>query len=290
MRFTYIMNQYNAYLYSHDGQDYANDKWDYGLLKEIFDKHGVDQTRVTEIPKADKAFVVIPGPQTAGNEELLSNELNKLSRVVLFINGDENARFDVSKIRHNNIEIWIQYPHEKHDQYNKMPIGVPQHLKKNAPEYKEKEYDVYFGGQITHSRRKELALVMPILKNSLYGPTKGFSLGDKPKDYYAKLSSAKIAPCPSGAAVIDTFRFFESIELLTLPIADKLDPSMTETKFYKKMFGPEFPVESLDNWNNIQELLPDLLENYPSNMHKVVSWWIKYKRDLGSRIMEQLNA
>jgi len=284
------MNQYNAYLYSHDGQDYANDKWDYGLLKEIFDKHGVDQTRVTEIPKADKAFVVIPGPQTAGNEELLSNELNKLSRVVLFINGDENARFDVSKIRHNNIEIWIQYPHEKHDQYNKMPIGVPQHLKDKAPEYKEKEYDVYFGGQITHSRRKELALVMPILKNSLYGPTKGFSLGDKPKDYYAKLSSAKIAPCPSGAAVIDTFRFFESIELLTLPIADKLDPSMTETKFYKKMFGPEFPVESLDNWNNIQELLPDLLENYPSNMHKVVSWWIKYKRDLGSRIMEQLNA
>jgi len=280
----------NAYLYSHDGQDYANDKWDYGLLKEIFDKYEVDQTRVTEIPKADKAFVVIPGPQTAGNEELLSNELNKLSRVVLFINGDENARFDVSKIRHNNIEIWIQYPHEKHDQYNKMPIGVPQHLKDNVPEYKEKEYDVYFGGQITHSRRKELASVMPRLKNSLYGPTKGFSLGDKPKDYYAKLSSAKIAPCPSGAAVIDTFRFFESIELLTLPIADKLDPSMTETKFYKKMFGPEFPVESLDNWNNIQELLPDLLENYPSNMHKVVSWWIKYKRDLGSRIMEQLNA
>jgi len=284
------MNQYNAYLYSHDGQDYANDKWDYGLLKEIFDKHEVDQIRVTEIPKSDKAFVVIPGPQTAGNEELLSNELNKLSRVVLFINGDENARFDVSKIRHNNIEIWIQYPHEKHNQYNKMPIGVPQHLKDNVPEYKEKEYDVYFGGQITHSRRKELASVMPKLKNSLYGPTKGFSLGDKPKDYYAKLSSAKIAPCPSGAAVIDTFRFFESIELLTLPIADKLDPSMTETKFYKKMFGPEFPVESLDNWNNIQELLPDLLENYPSNMHKVVSWWIKYKRDLGIRIMEQLNA
>ena len=280
----------NAYLYSHDGQDYANDKWDYGLLKEIFDKHGVDQLRVTEIPKADKAFVVIPGPQTAGSEELLSNELNKLSRVVLFINGDENARFDVSKIRHSNIEIWIQYPHEKHDQYNKMPIGVPQHLSDNVPEYKEKEYDVYFGGQVTHSRRKELSLIMPKLKNSLYGPTKGFSLGDTPKDYYAKLASAKIAPCPSGAAVIDTFRFFEAIELLTLPIADKLDPSMTETKFYIKMFGLEFPVESVDNWNNIEKLLPELLENYPNNMHRVVSWWIKYKRDLGIKIMEQINA
>jgi len=290
MRCIYIMNQINAYLYSHDGQDYANDKWDYGLLKEIFDKHGVDQTRVTDIPKADKAFVVIPGPQTAGNEELLSNELSKLSRVVLFINGDETGRFDVNKIKHPNIEIWIQYHHEKHAEYNKMPIGVPQHFKNNAPEYKEREYDIYFGGQVTHSRRKELASVMPKLKNSLFGPTKGFSLGDKPKDYYAKLASAKIAPCPSGIAVIDTFRFFESMELLTLPIADKLDPSMTETKFYMKMFGPEFPVESVDNWNNIQELIPELLENYPNNMHRVVSWWIKYKRDLGIKIMGQVNA
>ena len=279
-----------AYLYSHDGQDYANDKWDYGLIKEIFDKYYVDQIRVTELPECDRAFVVIPGPQVAGNEDGLFEELKKISRVVLFINGDENARFDVSKIIHPNIEIWIQYPNEKHGKYNKMPIGVPQHLKDNAPEYKEKEYDVYFGGQITHARRKELAPVMPTLNNSLYGPTKGFSLGDKPKDYYAKLASAKIAPCPSGAAVIDTFRFYEAIELLTLPIADKLDPSMTETKFYMKMFGPEFPVESVDNWNNIQKLIPNLLENYPNNMHIVVSWWIKYKRDLGIKIMRQINA
>jgi hypothetical protein len=290
MRFIYIMNQIKAYLYSHDGQDYANDKWDYGLIKEIFDKHEVDQIRVTEIPKSDKAFVVIPGPQTAGNEEILSNELNKLSRVVLFINGDENARFDVSKIRHSNIEIWIQYPHEKHAEYNKMPIGVPQHLKKNLPPYTTKDYDVYFGGQITHQRRKELAGVMPKLKNSLYGPTNGFSQGDKPKDYYLKLASAKIAPCPSGAAVIDTFRFFESIELLTLPIADTIDPKGIQTDFYKKMFGIYLPFKDISNWNEIEKLVPRLLDHYPNNMHQVVCWWIKQKRDLGIKIMRQINA
>jgi hypothetical protein len=284
------MNQIKAYLYSHDGQDYANDKWDYGLIKEIFDKHEVDQIRVTEIPKSDKAFVVIPGPQTAGNEELLSNELNKLSRVVLFINGDENARFDVNKIKHSNIEIWIQYPHEKHGKYNKMPIGVPQHLKENLPSYKTKDYDVYFGGQITHQRRKELAGVMPKLKNSLYGPTNGFSQGDKPKDYYSKLASAKIAPCPSGAAVIDTFRFFESIELLTLPIADTIDPKGIQTDFYKKMFGVYVPFKEISNWNEIEKLVPRLLDHYPNNMHQVVCWWIKQKRDLGIKIMRQINA
>ena len=280
----------NAYLYSHDGQDYANDKWDYGLLKEIFDKHGVDQIRVTEIPNSDRAFVVIPGPQTAGNEELLSNELRKLSRVVLFVNGDENARFDVDKISHPNIEIWIQYPHRKHSEYNKMPIGVPQHLKENAPEYKEKEYDVYFGGQITHQRRVELSHVMPTLKNSLYGPTQGFSQGDKPKDYYAKLASAKIAPCPSGAAVIDTFRFFESIELLTLPVADTINPEGIQTDFYKNMFGVNVPFNYVSNWNELNKLVPKLLDQYPNNMHQVVCWWIKQKRDLGIKIMRQINA
>jgi hypothetical protein len=279
-----------AYLYSHDGKDYANDKWDYGLLKEIFDKYEVDQIKATEIPNGDKAFVVIPGPQTAGNEELLSNELNKLSRVVLFINGDENARFDVDKISHPNIEIWIQYPHKKHAAYNKMPIGVPQHLKENAPEYKEKEYDVYFGGQITHQRRVELSHVMPTLKNSLYGPTEGFSQGDKPKDYYAKLASAKIAPCPSGAAVIDTFRFFESIELLTLPIADTINPKGIQTDFYKNMFGVNVPFNYVSNWNELNKLVPKLLDQYPNNMHQVVCWWIKQKRDLGIKIMRQINA
>jgi len=290
MRFTYTMNQYNAYLYSHDGKDYANDKWDYGLIKEIFDKYEVNQIKVTSIPKGERAFVVIPGPQTAGNEELLCNELNKLSRVVLFINGDENARFDVDKISHPNIEIWIQYPHKKHAAYNKMPIGVPQHLSDNAPEYKEKEYDVYFGGQITHQRRVELSHVMPTLKNSLYGPTAGFSQGDKPKDYYAKLASAKIAPCPSGAAVIDTFRFFESIELLTLPVADTIDPKGIQTDFYKNMFGVNVPFNYVSNWNELNKLVPKLLDQYPNNMHQVVCWWIKQKRDLGINIMRQINA
>jgi hypothetical protein len=171
-----------------------------------------------------------------------------------------------------------------------MPIGVPQHLKDNSPEYKEKEYDVYFGGQITHQRRIELSHVMPTLKNSLYGPTAGFSQGDKPKDYYAKLASAKIAPCPSGAAVIDTFRFFESIELLTLPVADTINPKGIQTDFYKNMFGVNVPFNYVSNWNELNRLVPKLLDQYPNNMHQVVCWWIKQKRDLGIKIMRQINA
>jgi hypothetical protein len=38
------------------------------LLKEIFDKYEVEQIKVTSIPKSDRGFVVVPGPQNLGHE------------------------------------------------------------------------------------------------------------------------------------------------------------------------------------------------------------------------------
>jgi hypothetical protein len=283
------MNQSKCYLYSFNEEDCAADKWDYGLLKEVFDKYEVDQVKVTSIPKADRGFVVIPGPQNIGHEEDINTQIQNISRLVLFITGDEEGKFDISKISHSNAEIWIQYPHEQHKDYNKLPIGVPQHLKKFAPEYPSKDNDLYFGGQITHSRRKQLAKVMPTLPNAVFKPTAGFAQGDKPIDYYRILASSKIAPAPSGAVVIDSFRFFEAIEMLCLPIADSIDPKGNSLDFYNYIFGYDIPVEHVSNWSELRKLVPELLNQYPKNMHNVVAWWIKYKRDLGIKIMRQVS-
>ena len=137
------------------------------------------QIVVSSIPKDDRAFVVIPGQGNAGNEEQINKELANLNRAVLFITGDECALFNTNSIKHPNISIWVQYPHQKHEKYNRFFIGVPQHLKNNLPNYPIKEYDIYFGGQITHQRRQELAKVMPAMKNALYCPTEGFAQGDQ---------------------------------------------------------------------------------------------------------------
>jgi hypothetical protein len=284
------MNQSKCYLYSFNEQDCAADKWDYGLLKEIFDKYKIDQVKVTSIPKANRGFVVIPGPQNLGHEEDVNAQIQNLSRLVLFITGDEEGKFDISKINHPNAEIWIQYPHEKHKDYNKLPIGVPQHLKKFAPEYPSKDNNLYFGGQITHSRRQQLAKAIQNMPNALFKPTAGFAQGDKPIDYYRTLASAKIAPVPSGAIVIDSFRFYEAIEMLCLPIADRIDPNGNSLDFYNYLFGYNIPVTHVSNWSELHKLAPELLDQYPTNMHDVVSWWIKYKRDLGIKVMRQVNA
>jgi len=279
-----------AYLYSFNPKDCASDKWDYGLLKEIFDKYDVEQIKINSLPETDRAFVVIPGPQNLGHEEDVNKELQKIGRVVLFFTGDEEVRFDLSKISHPNIEIWLQTPHKQHQNYNKLPLGVPQHLKNYLPEYTPKKYDVYFGGQITHSRRKELANAIRTVPNALFKPTEGFAQGDHPKEYYRNLASAKIAPAPSGAIVIDSFRFYEAIEMLCFPIADALDPKGNFIKYYDFIYDDITPIKTVDNWFLLKDLIPKILDNYPNNMHEIVCWWIKYKRDLGIKIMRQVNA
>jgi hypothetical protein len=282
------MNQPKAYIYSIDPLDAADGKWDYALLKETFEKNNVDQLVVKEIPKAERGFVVIPGQGNAGKENKISNQLKNLDRAVLFITGDESAYFDVDKINHPNISIWVQYPHKKHEKYNKFFVGVPQHLKKNLPNYPIKEYDIYFGGQITHQRRQQLAEVMPTLPNALYKPTEGFAQGEKPGDYYRSMASAKVAPCPSGAQVIDTFRFFEAIEMLALPVGDRIDSKGEMTDYFNYVYPAGIPIEKVKNWNQLQEMIPSLINNYPNNMHQVVCWWIKYKRDFSIKVMRDL--
>jgi hypothetical protein len=282
------MSQSKAYIYSIDPLDAADGKWDYGLLKETFEKNNVEQVVVKKIPKADRGFVVIPGQGNAGKEDEISNQLKNLDRAVLFITGDECGLFDVDKIDHPNISIWVQYAHEKHKKYNKFFIGVPQHLQYNLPDYPIKEYDVYFGGQITHQRRQQLAEVMPNLPNALYKPTEGFAQGEQPKDYYKTLSKARVAPAPAGAQVIDTFRFFEAIEMLALPIGDKVDSKGNMIDYFNYVYPEGIPIKKIKDWKKLKKMLPSLIDDYPNNMHKVVCWWIKYKRDFSLKIMRDL--
>ena len=284
------MNQSKCYLYSFNKEDCAADKWDYGLLKEIFDKYNVEQIKVNALPIEDRAFVVIPGPQNIGHEKHIAKELQNISRLVLFITGDEEGVFDIDRIDHPNAEIWIQYPHKKHEKYNKFPIGVPQHLKNNLPNYKTKTYDVFFAGQITHQRREQLAGAIALVNNALYKPTDGFARGDKPIHYYDNLASSRIAACPAGAVVIDSFRLFEAIEMMSLPIADLIDSSGLEDDFYQRLFNEVVPFYKIKNWNDLPVIVSGLLEGYPNNMHTVVCWWIKYKRDFGIKLMRQINA
>lgn len=279
---------HKAYSISHGDHSFADEKWDFGFIKEAFDKNNISVKRVKTIPKTKRAFVVAPGFEWTGMEEKLNENLNKVDKVILFITADELGVFDLTKISHPDIKIWIQYPYKKHKQYYKMPVGSPSRIIDFIPEYPEKIYDAFFSGQITHPRREELAAIMPKIKNSLFNPTAGFTQGYGPEEYYKLLSQSKIVPCPAGAASIDSFRFFESIEMMAIPIGDTKSSKNESFDFWTFLFGEnDFP--KTDNWKVLERMIGEILSDYPANLHRLVSWWIKYKRDFAIQIMEQIN-
>jgi len=284
------MNQPKAYIFSLNPLDRANDKWDYSLLKEMFDNKKVKEISVSTLPDDDRAFVVITGGGNAGKEQDINKELSKINRVVLFITADECALFDVEKIKHRNISIWIQTPHDKHEKYNRFFLGPASHIKNNIPQYTEKKYDLSFSGQITHQRRQELARIMPRMKNSLYRPTEAFAQGDPPNEYFQNLAASKVVPCPSGAAVVDNFRFFEALEMLALPVGDLKDRSGQEKNYYEYVNKKTVPVPLTNDWHKLPDMMIEIMEDYPANMHKAVAWWIKYKRDFANQIMDHYYA
>jgi len=277
-----------AYSIAPKGKGFPDDKWDFGFLQEAFTRNNIEVIKVDKIPETDRAFVIVPGFEWAGMEEKLNRNLNKIRRVVLFITADELGIFGVERINHPNIEIWIQSPYPRHTVYNKMPLGAPNHKKNVVPDYPIKTTDIYFSGQVTHSRRQQLAEVLPKLSNAVYRFTEGFTQGETPIDYYKLLSAARFAPAPAGSATIDSFRFYEGLEMLSLPIADKVSSAGEAYGFWEILFK-DMPIEQIEDWNNLSELIPLLSENYPSNMHRAVSWWIKQKRDFAYKIMEQIN-
>ena len=278
-----------AYLYSPDKKNYPNHKGDFGLVKEAFNTKNIESIEVEELEETERAFVCIPGYDSIGHEKQINKELAKIKKVVLFVTSDECGMFNAKLIKHTDIKIWIQSPYKKHKSFFKMPIGAPTTLTSNLPEYPTKTSDMFFAGQITHQRRQELHNAIKYFNNIDYLPTGGFMQGDTQDVYYSRLSKAKIAPCPAGNVTIDSFRFYEALEMLCLPIGDIKDSAGRAFDFLDYTFDSIVPVPKTSNWNLLLDIFIKEIKDYPANMHKAVSWWIKYKRDFANLIVDQLN-
>ena len=277
-----------AYLLTPDGRNYPNHKADFGFLKQTFENKNIEMIEAESLPNEERAFVVIPGYDSLKHIRKISNELSHISRVVLFVTSDEGGVFEPWRIDHPNIEIWVQSPFKRHEAYHKYPIGCPSTMHSVVPEYTAKEHDVFFSGQVTHQRRQELARVMPTINNALFNPTAGFMQGYEPKDYYQYLAKSRVVPAPAGNITIDSFRFYEAIEMLCIPIGDSKNSVGEDFNFYHYVFGDSVPFETTNSWKNLQGIADRALSNYPEKLHEIVSWWIKYKRDFANKIMEQV--
>ena len=285
------MSDVTAYLLAVDGKSFPDHKWDFGFVREAFDRNKIKYVEATTLPECDRAFVVIAGFENRAMYHEINIELAKIKRVVLFVTADERGAFSPRQLSHPNISVWVQSPYpDRHKKFNKMPIGCPSHMKDNLPEYTTKKNDAFFSGQVTHSRRKELADVMPSIPNALFNPTPGFTQGYQPTEYYQHLLESKVVPAPAGTATVDSFRFYEALEMLALPVGDLKNSLNTQHNFWDFVFQQPTPfIPKTADWHELPGIVEKGVSDYPANMHRAVSWWIRYKRDFAYKIMEEVN-
>jgi hypothetical protein len=288
-----------AYLLSLNKEANIADQWDFGFLKDFLVDNNFDIENVSKLPKDERAIVIIPARHHAGLEKNINKELSKIGRVVLFLMGDEEADYNADLINHKNIEIWVQNPHlDKHDRFNRLGTGYPQHMQEilsAMPVPVVKNNAVFFAGQITHQRREELARYLSEIKevdmfNINLVETEGFTQGLSFEEYYTNLAQAKIAPAPSGAVVLDSFRLFEALECMSLVIADSRTPDGEVHEYWDWLFGEITSFIATPNWVQLYNLIPEMLNDYPRRLHKQTAWWIMWKRNFKLKVLRQLNV
>lgn len=292
----------NAYLLSLNPDAHIEEQWDFGLVKDLLEGKlwrtsnwiDLEFKSVDKLTKDDTAVVVIPARHHKGIEDQVNKQLNKIDKVVLFLLGDEEAEFDVSKINHTNIHTWVQNPHMGvHDQYHKLGTGYPQHIHKHVNDYQERVHNIFFAGQVTHQRRQELINVLEQLKQTdpsiEIHASEGFTQGLSHQDYYNYMFTSKVAPAPSGAVIPDSFRLFEALECMCIPIADQKTPNGQVMEYWDWLFADITPFPKVNDFNALRHIADELVDNYENLIHQQTAWWINYKRSLAYKLMEQLH-
>lgn len=299
------MPKVNAYYLSLKDDTPNDGYWDYGFVDDFItggmwhvpNQPELVKKTVRKLPKNDRAIVLIPARHHAGMEAEINKELAKIKHVVLFLMGDEEADFAVEEIEHDSIHIWVQNPHpNRHDNYNRIGTGYPPQARAELKKHDgDKPLDLFFSGQITHIRRR--GMLDNILwyraeknSNTKINATKGFTQGMAHKEYYSYMAKAKVVPAPSGAVIPDSFRLFEALESMAMPLADELNPSGTIRVYWDWLFGRAVPFYTYHKLDEIVGRIEQSLDLWPDLSHTITAWWIDYKRDFAHKVINQLEG
>jgi len=259
--------------------------WDYAFVDMMLEGL-VEKVEVDTIPIDDVAIVIIPGRSHAGKETAVNQEIQKINKCVLFIMGDEESIFDLDQIKHKNIKIWVQNPSPKLDsEYRRIGCGYPPKIRE-ITESPEKTIDWFFSGQMTHSRRYYCVNQLRKLDNGYMLTSDHFTGGLSQDEYYQKMLSAKVVPCPSGPVTPDTFRLFEALELGCVPIADNETRTSDWSGFWEWLFDGPVPFPCINDYDDLPGYIDDCVKQYPALNNECQSWWLRKQSDYKRQIMK----
>jgi len=295
-----------VYFKSYKSETPNDGYWDYGLIKDLmsdqlwkpvngyefeFDYSNLPLSRVNRVVPMrgmDGGVVVIPARYHFDKIDEINEDIKSLKWVIVMLIGDEDGSFPTEKLVHDRMKVYLMLPHgkrEKVDRYlpNGYPEGMREVMKEYGNEFLEKKNGWFFAGQVTHKRRIECieGLRDVDTNNGLLIETESFTKGIKKEDFWREMVSSKVAVCPSGAVVPDSFRLYEALEGGCFPLVDNLPPNKKIDDFWRLIFGDrELPFTLVNSWKRIKDTINFHNDVYPHTANKVYAWWQNYKREL----------
>lgn len=262
---------------------------DAGLINETFDLVGgfTHYTPFKNLPSTDGAVVIIHGGNQLGQADYLLNELNKLKWSLVMIICDDEASFNTRFLCAPNRIIWQQMPIPGRHDFAKRRIicGYPGDCKEILDQYDrhsiERPLNWFFSGQVNHSRRYQCCTQLEKRSDGFLCKTAGFWQGLTRQEYYAKMVSAKVIPCPAGPVTPDTIRMAEALEAGCVPIIDeKPGARVFPNGFWPYVLGENPPFPIVQNWTDLPRIMDEQLALWPQNKFRCMEWWKKYKKNM----------
>jgi len=270
--------------------------WDMYLLEKFFSNKPFKVLDDDDIEL--EMIVVIPARHNYDHIDQINNYLAALNGVLLIIAGDEEGLFELDKIKHPNMKLWLMTPQAGREYKNVdrfIGEGVTPHTELLPKEPPVKDVRWFFSGQVTHGRRFECVNTLQAINDHTehkgqLNKTDGFTKGLSVEEYISKMATARVIPCPSGPVTPDTFRFYEALESGCIPIADVYSSSNSNSNYWALLFGENFPFPTIKEYNDLQDLINYYNDTFEVNSNKVFAWWIMYKRNLKNGLIDDFES
>jgi hypothetical protein len=142
----------------------------------------------------------------------------------------------------------------------------------------------FLGNQKAASRPEMLRALRQIEPQFVHAYTTGAVGAQKmpPSEYHALLDDTVFAPCPMGNAMLETWRFYESLEAGCIPLIEAR-PWM---HYHERLLGPH-PIPAVYSWSQAASLIKTLSKDpvqLEALQQRIANWWMQYKQSKRSAI------
>jgi hypothetical protein len=254
---------------------------------------------------ADGAVVIIHGEHQVSQVDEVMDGINRLKWSVIIVIGDDMAQFPSDKLLDPRRKVWLQMPvPRQHDRIDRKlicgyPHDAPAYIALCEKELRDKPLNWFYSGQVNHLNRRQCVAQLKMMPagSGFLNESPGFWSGLPRDEYYRKLASCKVAPCPTGAATPDTLRLGEALEAGCVPIVeDRWPPGFPRkgqpglTGYWRYVLGEEPPFPTLVNWADFPALYEKALSGWPSNRDQLQEWWRGYKQKMWAWLKEDVDT